>query len=240
MTRIWDRFLTERDHEHLQRFPARELGLGQRPLVLMIDNYRQALGDEPQPLMDAVETWPSSTGLEGWAAVESGAILLAGARKHAVPVIHLTGLDEDEADVRGWWERGTTRGEIRRSPEEEDRHDRRFDIVEPVAPVPGEGVLRKAAPSAFWGTPLMATLIDKGIDTLIVAGESTSGCVRATVVDAASSRFRVGVVEECTYDRMEASHALALFDMDRKYADVISLAHALRYFESLGHAEPSE
>jgi nicotinamidase-related amidase len=67
-------------------------------------------------------------------------------------------------------------------------------------------------------------LTNLGIDTLIVAGESTSGCVRASVVDGASYRLRVTVVEECVFDRHQATHALNLFDMHTKYADVLPLA----------------
>jgi nicotinamidase-related amidase len=65
-----------------------------------------------------------------------------------------------------------------------------------------------------------------------VCGNSTSGCVRSTVVDGSAYQFKVGVVEDCTFDRTEASHAINLFDMDQKYADVISLAEAITYLES--------
>src|SRR3546814_19427045 len=94
-------------------------------------------------------------------------------------------------------------------------------------------VARKTAPSAFWATPLVAELIRLGIDTLLITGESTSGCVRATVVDAASHRFRVQVIEECVFDRHEASHAINLFAMHQKYADVISISAAKDYLRGL-------
>ena len=101
-----------------------------------------------------------------------------------------------------------------------------------MKPIPGEVVLRKTAPSAFWGTPLAAHLTYLGVDTLIIAGESTSGCVRATVVEATSHRYRVQVVEDCVFDRHEVTHALNLFDMHQKYADVISLSKAVSYLET--------
>ena len=88
-------------------------------------------------------------------------------------------------------------------------------------------MLRKTAPSAFWGTPLAGHLTSLGVDTLIVAGESTSGCVRASVVEAAAHRYRVQVVEECVFDRHEATHAMNLFDLHQKYADVIPIEQAL-------------
>ena len=106
------------------------------------------------------------------------------------------------------------------------------DIVDQVAPLPGEPVIAKSAPSAFGGTPLAGLLSYLGVDTVLVVGEATSGCVRATVVDAASHRLRVVVVEECVYDRFEASHAINLFDMHQKYADVLPLAEVLGWLES--------
>src|SRR5680860_46161 len=116
---------------------------------------------------------------------------------------------------------------------DDDGLRRRYEIVEQAAPVPGEVVLRKTAPSAFFGTPLMSHYNSLGIDTLIVCGESTSGCVRASVIDARSYRFNVIVVEECVYDRHEASHAMNLFDMNQKYADVLPLNDVVTYLDKL-------
>ena len=90
-------------------------------------------------------------------------------------------------------------------------------------------MIEKSAPSAFQGTPLMFHLNSLGVDTLIVCGETTSGCVRASVVDGATSRFRMGVVSECVFDRTEASHFMNLYDMHQKYADVVSLDMAKNY-----------
>ncbi|MPZ87289.1 MAG: isochorismatase family protein, partial [Nitriliruptorales bacterium] len=108
-----------------------------------------------------------------------------------------------------------------------DRERRRYEIVEQAAPWPGEAVLHKTAPSAFFGTPLMAHLHSLGVDTLMVCGESTSGCVRASVIDARSYRFKVIVVEDAVYDRHESAHAINLFDMNQKYADVMALDDVL-------------
>jgi nicotinamidase-related amidase len=75
--------------------------------------------------------------------------------------------------------------------------------------------------------------VSLGIDTLVIAGESTSGCVRATVVDGKSNRFKVIIPEPCVFDRDEASHAINLYDMDQKYADVIPVDEALEYLRSV-------
>jgi nicotinamidase-related amidase len=118
------------------------------------------------------------------------------------------------------------------SPEARDRWQRRYDIIDEVAPLPGEAVLRKSSPSAFWGTPLAGHLNYLGVDTLITCGESTSGCVRASVVDGCTYRYRMIVVEEGVFDRHEAAHAINLFDMHQKYADVVSLAEVLEYLSA--------
>lgn len=223
--RVWDPFLTEQDRAHLAASPAKgRYGFGSRPAVLSVDNYRKAVGDRPEPLLEAIKTWPGSTGEAGWAALAKTVDLLAAARGADIPVIHVTGLAEEESGMPAWGARlGGRHRSQPRTPEEQDRHSRRLDIVEQAAPLPGEVVLRKTGPSAFFGTPLAAHLIGAGIDTLIICGESVSGCVRATVVDGCSHRLRMIVVEDCVYDRHEASLAINLFDMDQKYADVISL-----------------
>ncbi len=118
-----------------------------------------------------------------------------------------------------------------KDPEAQDRLRRRFDIIDEVEPLPGEAVLRKASPSAFWGTPLIGHLNALHVDTIITCGESTSGCVRASVVDGCTYRFRMTVVEECVFDRHEAAHAMNLFDMNQKYADVLPLQEVLDYLD---------
>jgi nicotinamidase-related amidase len=193
---------------------------------LLIDLYRWVFGDAPQPLLEAIETWPGSCGMAAWAALPSIQRLLALARELELPVVHMTGLDEP--DLPGWSEAahgGVGRGGVGTSSGAAlERRRRRYDIIDQVAPRPGEVVLRKTTPSAFNGTPLVHHLNSLGVETLIVGGESTSGCVRASVVDGCSYRFKVTVVEECVFDRHQATHALNLFDMHTKYADVLPLA----------------
>ena len=142
-----------------------------------------------------------------------------------MPVVHVTGLPDGQSGVRGWAgaKKGRGRTGYLGSPSRKPRSDDMFDVIDEVAPVDGEAFLRKASPSPFYGTPLLGHLNGLGVDTLIVAGESTSGCVRASVVDACASRFNVVVAEECVFDRHEAAHAMNLFDMHHKYADVLPL-----------------
>lgn len=237
MTRVWDPFLTAQDKAHLaQRRGDRRVGFGERPAILNIDIYRGVFGDKNLPLLEGVKQWPGYCGPAGWNTIPHVQALLREARAAGVPVCHATGLKDEDSGIPGW--SAAIHAEQPRRADLSDaaareRFARRFDIIDEVAPQPGDVVVRKTAPSAFWGTPLVAELTRLGIDTLLVTGESTSGCVRATVVDAASHRFRVQVVEDCVFDRHEACHAINLFDMHQKYADVISIGAAKDYLRGL-------
>jgi len=107
------------------------------------------------------------------------------------------------------------------------------EIVAEIAPRDGDVVIRKQKPSAFFGTPLIAMLNEVHADTVLVTGCTTSGCVRASAIDAFSYNFRVCVIEECVFDRGQASHKINLFDMNAKYADVILLNEAVEYIKRL-------
>ena len=106
-------------------------------------------------------------------------------------------------------------------------------IVEDLAPRPGERVIEKHYPSGFFGTDLAGWLARRGIDTVIVTGCTTSGCVRATVVDAMGHGFRPMVPKECVGDRAEGPHEANLFDMDQKYADVMPVKDVVKELEQL-------
>ena len=140
-----------------------------------------------------------------------------------MPIAHVRGLPESESGVRSWGSGGRKKA-TEMTQEELDRQARGGEFMPQAAPMPGEIVLKKTAPSAFFGTPLMAGLNALDVDTLIITGESTSGCVRASVLDAKAFHFNVVIAEECVYDRHQACHAINLFDMDQKYATVLPLA----------------
>ena len=224
--RVWDPFLTPTDHAHLAAVDEPPLyRFGSSPALLMIDNHRKALGDEPAELLESVKMWPKSTGMAGWKALEYAAELLSLARELGLPIVHTTSLPPVTSGIPDWRYPG--------SSEHLDEVDpavleKAYEFVPKVAPRPGEAVIRKSAPSALWQTPLLGFLISHRVDTLVVCGESTSGCVRATVVDAASYRYLVTVAEQAVYDRHEASHAMSLFDLNQKYADVVSNEEVIR------------
>lgn len=224
----WEAFQTARDRSLVAAFPPRRRLAPSRAVLLSVDNYRAGVGDRPLPVEESVREWPSSTGLAGWAALERIAELLAACRRAGIPVVHVVGTAAEQSGIPPWRAGGGGRREA--AGERPDGPARRlagYELVPQAAPAPGEPVLAKSAPSAFFGTPLLALLTSLGCRTVIVVGQSTSGCVRATVTDAASSRLSVVVPLECVYDRSESSHAVNLFDLHDKYADVVPLHELL-------------
>ena len=222
LERVWDRFLTEQDKAHLAAVhDPPSVGFGSAPALLLVDNWRSALGETPLPLLAAVQRWPLSMGAGAWEAVDRIAELLELCRSLAIPIIHSTKTVGRNAPL-DWF------AATRQLPQDPSDPEivRGVEIVEALKPNPGEVVIQKTGASAFFGSSLISVLHQFGIDTLLIAGQSTSGCVRATVVDAASHCFRTIVIEDCVYDRHEAAHAINLFDMSQKYADVISLPAA--------------
>ncbi|MBI4493942.1 MAG: isochorismatase family protein [Chloroflexi bacterium] len=204
--------------------------LGQRPALLLIDLYNAVYGDRREPLAQGRQRFPSHCGLAAWDALEPTQALLARARQAQLPIFHTTVEARPEAVL----ERFTA---TKRPPGQTQTNAVwNYTFVEPLAPVPGEVVIYKQRASGFFGTPLEAHLRMLGVDTLLVAGESTSGCVRASVVDAYSHGFQVGVVEECTFDRSELCHKVNLFDLHHKYADVLHLEAALAYLDEVAAA----
>jgi len=229
----WDRFLTDQDRQHLEVWGKRAPdGFATKPVLLVVDVYYAALGHERKPLLESLADWPMSCGLEGWAAVDRMVGLLDAARSNGIPVIYARALSGFPSD---WFRRGDKGDKRNRALDHLPAEVRRLanEIVTEVAPRAGELVIEKVCASAFAGTPLLHHLRALGADTVIVCGESTSGCVRAAVVDAVTYRYRVGVVGECCFDRTQASHWMNLFDMHQKYADMIDVAAAARYFASV-------
>jgi Amidases related to nicotinamidase len=215
---LWSHLLDEADRERLTRGRfARRVGFGARPAVVVIDvqNYMLGpVGDEP----DGSDEYVSSCGEAGRRAAATIARLLDSARAVGAPVFYTRfELARDGSDM------GVYR--LKRDLVESETWclEGSFGarIAEVVAPRDGDVVLVKKKPSAFVGTPLLGMLVDRGVDTVIVVGGSTSNCVRATAVDAASLNFRVIVPADCVFDRFDISHRVSLSDLDRQYGDVV-------------------
>lgn len=226
----WQRFFTDQDKVHHSLRAKREpAGFGNNPALVLIDIYYSVLGFERQPIFESMRKWPSSTGLEGWAAVDQTAIVLAKARELGIPVIHVKGVTPS---VNTWKNKKKWR-KAAEIPSSEEEMFRSSQIVDEVKPIPGELVIKKGAASAFQGTTLVFQLNSLGIDTVLCCGETTSGCVRASVVDGATYRYKMGVIADCVFDRTEASHYMNLYDLNQKYADVVTRDTAIAYFEKI-------
>jgi len=219
----WSDFLTAGDSAVLAATSwakSEPFGLGTRPAVLAVDLYYAALGYPRADILDAVADWPSACGQRGWDAVDRTAPVLDAARTADVPVVYFHATPPEY----GRWNRKPPR-RLAARPREKDPNG----ILDEVAPRDGDVVLPKTGPSGFHETPLDTVLRTRGIDTVLVCGEATSGCVRATVVDACTRGYHVGVIGDCCFDRFEASHWVGLFDMDQKYADVLPADRAIDY-----------
>jgi maleamate amidohydrolase len=234
MARVWDKFLTATDRAVLEGsgYGART-GFGKRPAVIVVDVNYAFTGDRDLPIVESIKTWRNSCGSFGWAAIPPTQRLLAAARRQHIPVFFSTGVDSrPDGFDRGGWSFKSKRSQ-EDLPNARPIAVRGNDIVREIAPQPHEFVIEKQKPSPLHGTPLLGYLIDLGIDTLIVTGTTTSGCVRACVVDAFSQNFKITVVEECTFDRFESSHAVSLFDMNAKYCDVLPLDEVTAYIDTV-------
>lgn len=195
-------------------------GAGRRPCLLVID-LNHGFTDPASPLHCDTD-----------GAVEATARLLDAARAAGAPVVYTTvAYDEGTKQVAAAFlakAAGLAMLEV---------GSRWVEIDERIAPAPGEPVLSKLFASAFFGTPLTALLAARGCDSLIITGASTSGCVRATVVDGLQHGYRILVPREAVADRADAVHEASLTDIDAKYGDVVSTEEAvaaLAAYEPLG------
>ncbi len=233
--RLWDQFLTERDK---QVFGAagygQRAGFGKRPVVIVIDVNYNFTGDQPEPILESIKRWPNSCGEDAWESMHHIKRLLDAARQKDLPVIYTTGSRREDG-----WDRGSWAWKNNRTGEWLAGHDTLQtdldgnEINHKIAPMPQDIVIQKLKPSAFHGTPLNSFLTLLQADSLIIVGTTTSGCVRASVIDAFSENYRVTLAEEGCFDRSEASHAINLCDMHAKYADVVMTDECIAYIDSL-------
>ena len=215
----------------LYRHYKRDLYIGPRAAVLAIDLYELAYQGGPHPVEEVSKTYPSSCGVNAWNAIPATQQLFAAARAAGLPVFYST------TETREAAKPGAVTATNRRNP---GRGEDVYAIRPEFAPQPGDVVLFKQRASAFFGTPLIAHLTQLNIDTLIIFGESTSGCVRASTVDGYSHGYHMVMAEECCFDRAELSHKVNLFDLHHKYADVMHVDRIIAELESRTRAEAAQ
>lgn len=215
------------DNETLETYKQQgwgeiRIGFGSRPALLVVDMQHDFVDpDSPSTCAPMAQ--------ERIPAIRS---LLEAARSAGIPVFHTQGIVKPDLSDLGLW-----KGYAKRNGMCQIDGTHGAEIVEELAPAPGEHVVRKTRPSAFFGTDLHSRLQSLGIDTLLIVGASMSGCVRATVVDGFSHDYRVSVIRECVVDRSESLVARNLFDVAAKYADDVGLDETVSYLGALSGAE---
>jgi maleamate amidohydrolase len=209
----------------------RETFVGPRPALLAIDLYDLVYRGGPKPPIELNDHYPNTCGIFAHWAIEPTKKLFAAARRAGIPIFYCT--QETRPNNRPKGAVSTRNQRPRPGPDA-------YAIYHEFTPQPSDVVIWKQRASAFQGSPLFSHLSILGIQSLIVCGESTSGCVRASVVDAYSSGFHVAVVEECTFDRAELTHKVNLFDLHHKYADVMHLDEVVAHLDGLRLAQAAE
>ncbi len=185
------------------------LGFGEKPALLIVDFVNG--------FTDPAKFGGGNIG----AAIAATAPLLARCRAAGAPIAHTRVVFADDgADANLMCRKVPALTSLT-----EDAPESR--IVDALAPRPGEIVVRKRVPSAFFGTDLAPALARRRVDTVMIAGCTTSGCVRASVLDALCHGFRPMVVRDCVGDRALGPHEANLFDMGQKYADIVTGAEAM-------------
>jgi maleamate amidohydrolase len=207
------------DEEARRVYSRAQLGqsvtLGERPAVLVVD-------------FSCGFTDPESTlGSDLTAEVEATRRLLDVARARGLPVVFTTiGFEPHLKDSGLWVQKAPSLGQLQIG-------SRAVEIDPRLDPRPDETIVLKKGASGFFGTNLAAVLVSQGVDTVILCGATTSGCVRATAIDLLQYGFPTLVPRECVGDRAQAPHEANLFDIQAKYADVVSLDEAIEYVESV-------
>ena len=227
MTRAkpWDGIVSEEEQRAYRAAGfGRRTGLGACPALLIIDVHYRTTGTTSKPFWEAIKEFPTACGDVAWAAVPNIARLLALFRERGWPVLYPYVSPKESFD------KGRLADKV---PAIMGVAKHGYDFVAEIAPRDGDILLPKKHPSAFFGTPLASYLIDSGADTIVVTGCSTSGCVRGSVVDAFAYNFRVAVPHDAVYDRSSVSHAVNLFDMSEKYADVSTAAELIDALKAL-------
>ncbi len=192
-------------------------GMGTQLALVIVDVQKRFLGIDA-PTVESARRYLTSVGAPGFRALVKMQNLLDAFRTAERPVFFTQSYSRPEERAYDSFlkkKRVQARATLEAMPDEMN------SLAEEIAPRPNEVVLRKVYASAFFGTPLGSFLRGGGVDTIVVCGLTTSGCVRATVVDAVSYNFNAVVAADACADRLQLSHRVSLLDLHMKYADVL-------------------
>lgn len=226
--REWEKIIPEIDRQVYNKAQyGKKQPFGRNPALIVVDVVTSFTGSKPQKTLEAIDEFQTSCGEQGWRALPHIRALIHACREALMPVIYTKGDPEYKVSCGG-----STKSQLGIS-EKEIRAIFNEGFPELIMPREGDFVIRKTKASAFFMTPLPIYLNNQGVDSLIVCGTTTCGCVRATVVDSFSYGYPTFVVEECCFDRSNFSHLVNLFEMNQKYADVLTLEETLKLIEQL-------
>lgn len=226
MPHVWEDALTEVDRLVIEKGGyGQKRGFGKKPALVIIDIQYNYVG-ENVPIEQQLDRWPSGGGAQAYAAIDKIQLLRQAAVEHNVPVIFTRNVQKKTIAFDSF----STKAKRDNSKYIDGRPE--TQIVSELAPSEGDLIIDKSYASVFFGTPFISYLVKMGVDTLILVGGSTGGCVRATAVDAVTHNFNVGVVADAVYDRIQLSHKAALLDMWMKYCDVPDTADVIEYFQN--------
>jgi nicotinamidase-related amidase len=214
---LWGDILDDETRALLRTRPVRTIS-GSRPVLVAVDLYDLVYDGGPLSVVDLMEQYPASCGEFAWRALPATIDLFKAAREADVPIVHVTYDTRIETDPR-------TVHPTNRKRRQQNLE--LYKIKQELSPEEGELVVYKKRASGFFGTPLSAFLNELGADMLFFVGESTSGCLRASVIEAVSFGYPVAVVADGVFDRHPFIHKVSLLDLHIKYATVMDLATAL-------------
>ena len=225
----WMRIIPEDERKTYQSAGfVPSLEIGQKPCLIVVDVTYGFTGSEGLTLAEAMAEFHTACGPAGWEAMPRIARLIGLFRSFGLPIV-FTRSDLDATAFAGKATNSKRSG----------RPTAKFNEFPPaIMPRESEWVLEKTKASAFFQTPLSAYLVKQGVDTAVVCGVSTSGCVRASAVDAFSHGFPTVVVDDCCFDRYSFAHSANLFDLQAKYAAVLSLNELEQILTPRGESAP--
>jgi len=226
MARVWDDLLTDVDQLVIQKGGyGKSRGLGSKPLLMIIDVQYNYVGDDV-PIEEQLDKWPSGGGSTAWTAIRNIIRIKTAAEEAGIPVFQSRNVQKKTLAFDSFGTK-TNRDQTKYLDGRPETQ-----IIDELAPGPDDMVIDKAYASVFYGTPFQSYLVKLGIDTIIIVGGSTSGCCRATAVDAVTRNYNTAMIEDAIYDRIQLSHKAALLDCWMKYCDVINTEQILEYMSS--------
>ena len=225
---VWDGVIPAHDRMvYEQAGFSREPVWHGTPALLIVDAVWAFIGHRPVDVLEAIQEYPTACGKAGWDGLERIAGALRFFREAELPVVYVCA-DGGTKSLFG------TATRTRREPSAADHSA--YEIPEQIAPAPGEAVMTKTKASGFFRTSLDVLLWRRRVDTVLIAGSTTCGCIRATAVDAHSLGFETIVLEDAVWDRSQFSHAVSLFELSMKYAAVSTVSEAVA---ALGKHHPA-